>query len=78
MTSLIATSQVKLSEDNCSLHRPIDSTTDKILLQQDIVTLEEWVKDWSVKINASKCNLNSIHRSKHPHTYHYKLDNDND
>ena len=67
-------SQVRLFADDCLLYRQIHSITDQILLQQDLIALEAWAKEWGMRFNASKCYLMSIHRSKKPHTYRYKLD----
>ena len=48
---------------------------DQLLLQQDLAALETWSEDWSMRLYVSKCYLISIHRSKHPYSSHYKLDN---
>ena len=69
------TSKVRLFADDCLLHRPIHSPCDQLLLQQDHADLETWAEDWGMRFNVSKSYLMSIHRSKHPYSSHYKLDN---
>ena len=70
-----ATSKVRLFADDCLLYRPMHSPRDQLLLQQDLAALETWAEDWGMRFNVSKCYLMSIHRSKHPYSSHYKLDN---
>ena len=69
------TSKVRLFADDCLLYRQIHSPRDQLLLQQDLAALETWAEDWGMRFNVSKCYLMSIHRSKHPYSSHYKLDN---
>ena len=69
------TSKVRLFADDCLQHRLIHSQCDQLLLQQDLAALETWAEDWGMRLNVSKCYLMSIHRSKHPYSSHYKLDN---
>ena len=69
------TSKVRLFADDCLLHRPMYSPRDQLLLQQDLAALDTWAEDWGMRLNVSKCYLMSIHRSKHPYSSHYKLDN---
>ena len=66
---------VRLFADDCLLYRPIHSPRDQLLLQQDLAALETWAEDWGMRFNVSKCYLMSIHRSKHPYSSHFKLDN---
>ena len=70
-----ATSKDRLFADDCLLYRPIHSPRDQLLLQQDLAALETWAEDWGMRFNVSKCYLMSIHRSKHPNSSQYKLDN---
>ena len=67
------TSKARLFADDCLLYRPIHSPRDQLLLQQDLAAL--WAEDWGMRFNVSKCYLMSIHRSKHPYSSQYKLDN---
>ena len=69
------TSKVRLFAENFLLYRPIHSPRDQLLLQQDLAALETLAEDWSMRFNVSKCYLMSIHRSMHPYSSHYKLDN---
>ena len=47
----------------------------QLLFQQDHTALETWAEDWGMRFNVSKCCLMSIHKSRHPYSSHYKLDN---
>ena len=69
------TSKDRLFADDCLLYRPIHSPCDQLLLQQDLAAIETWTEDLVMRFNVSKCYLMSIHRSKHPYSSHYKLDN---
>ena len=51
------------------------SPRDQLLLQQQLAALETWAEDWGMRFNVYKCCLLSIHRSKHPYSNQYKLDN---
>ena len=66
------TSKIRLCADYCLLYRPIHSPRDQLLLQQHLAAVDTWAEDWSMTFNVSKCYLMSIHRSKHPHSSHYK------
>ena len=69
------TSKDILFADDCLLYRQIHSPRDQLLLQQDIASIEKLVEDWCIRFNVSKYYLMSIHRSRHPYSSHYKLDN---
>ena len=69
------TSKVRLFADDCLLYRPMHSPRDQLQIQQDLAALETWAEDLGMRFNVSKCYLMSIHRSKHPYSSHYKLDN---
>ena len=69
------TSTVRLFAGNCLQYRSIHSPRDQLLLLQDLAALETWAEDWVKRLNVYKCYLKSIHRSKHPYSSHYKLDN---
>ena len=69
------TSKVRLFADDCLLHRPMHSPRDQLLLQQDLAAVETWAEDLGMRFNVSKCYLMSIHRSMHPYSSHYELDN---
>ena len=69
------TSKVRLFADDYLLYRPIHSPRDQLLLQKNLPAIETWAEDRGMRLNVSKCYLMSDHRSKHPHSSHYKLDN---
>ena len=53
-------STVRLFADDCLLYRNIKTQRDHTLLQQDLVSLEKWAKDWGMRFNAKKCYTLSI------------------
>ena len=48
-------SQVRLFADDCLLYRPINSSDDQTILQEDLKELEEWANTWGMRFNAKKC-----------------------
>ena len=60
---------------SCYTEPDISDPHDQLLLQQDLAALETLAGDLGMRFIVSKCHLMSIHRSKHPHSSHYKLDN---
>ena len=63
--------RVRLFADDCLLYRPIKSPHDQIILQNDIDRLIQWSKDWSMKFNASKCNIMSVKRGLGIHRFYH-------
>ena len=62
-------SQVRLFADDCLLYRKISSQEDHHILQNDLIELEQWAKNWGMHFNAKKCHLLSINnRSSHFYT----------
>jgi hypothetical protein len=65
-------SQVRLFADDCLLYRNINSVDDHVVLQNDLLSLEQWANRWGMKFNAKKCNILRVSRSK-PSTCFYQL-----
>ena len=63
--------RVRLFADDCLLYRPIKSPHNQIILQNDIDRLIQWSKDWSMKFNASKCNIMSVKRGLGIHRFYH-------
>ena len=59
--------------DMAVLDRPIRSSLDQEILQQDLTALERWGDTWGMKFNASKCNIMTISRSRSPFIHFYSL-----
>ena len=51
--SIIST--IRLYADNVLIYRVINSKADTTCLQNDLLTLDNWVKKWQMKFNPSKC-----------------------
>jgi hypothetical protein len=47
-----ANSQVRLFADDCLLYRKISSQEDHHILQNDLIELERWAKNWGMRFNA--------------------------
>jgi len=46
--------------DDCILYRQIETHTDSITLQNDLLTLEEWERKWKMKLNIDKCMVLTV------------------
>ena len=59
----------RLFADDTLLYRVIDSEADCDLLQEDLRTLEQWERDWSMEFAAEKCMVLRITKKtrKKPH-----------
>lgn len=62
-------STIRLFADDCVIYRPISSSTDVDILQQDLNRIVTWCKQWLMSINITKTCLISFHR-RHSHTPH--------
>ncbi|VDI25779.1 Hypothetical predicted protein, partial [Mytilus galloprovincialis] len=47
-------SQVRFIADDCLLYRKVQTQQEHQLLQNDLVSLEEWAKKWGMRFNAKK------------------------
>jgi len=66
-----------LSADDCILYRQIIEThTDSITLQNDLLTLEKWEKKkWKMKLNIDKCMVLTVTLKNNPIKVQYTLHN---
>jgi hypothetical protein len=69
----VMNSQVRLFADDCVLYRPIRSTHDGDLLQEDLKRLESWETTWQMSFHPGKCYCLSVHRKRSPITRDYYL-----
>ena len=53
-------STLRLSADDCILHRTIQSEADTILLQKNIDSLLAWTIIWQMELNIDKCHSKSL------------------
>lgn len=60
-------SQIRLFADDCVIYRPINCPNDSQILQNDLITIETWCKNWLMTLNIRKTSVVSFHRRKfHP------------
>ena len=51
----VTQSEARLFADDCLLYRPIKTTEDTKILQQDLSALEKWEKEWQMAFHPEKC-----------------------
>lgn len=61
---LTVSSAIRLFADDCVIYRPILTSDDTAILQQDLFNIQEWCLKWLMKINISKSSLVSFHRRR--------------
>ena len=71
--SLHHETRCRLFADDSLIYRVINSISDQIQLQKDLLSLEEWAATWGMSFNASKCHVMTIARRKTPKSYMYQL-----
>ena len=64
-----------LYADDCILYRQIETHTDSVTLQNDLLTLEKWVKKWKMKLNNDKCMVLTVTLKNNPIKAQYTLHN---
>ena len=48
-------SKITLFADDCLIYRKINSIEDKVQLQKDLDSLQDWAENWGMRFNAQKC-----------------------
>ena len=69
----VTNSTVACFADDTKIFRRIDSTTDAILLQDDLNNLESWSKTSGLMFNEEKCKSISITRRRQPINHPYSI-----
>lgn len=59
----------RLFADDCKLYRNIASVVDQEELQEDILSLCEWSKDWLLSFNVKKCKVVSYGNVRYSSDY---------
>ena len=67
--------QLKLFADDSAVYRKISSSLDHKILQQDLISLTEWEKEWSMQFHPDKCQLLTITNKREPSTFTYTIHN---
>ena len=55
--SLGVDSKITLFADDCLIYREINSIEDKVQLQKDLDSLQDWAEKWGMRFNAQKCYI---------------------
>ena len=66
-------SQVRLFADDCLFYHTINSFQDHLTLQNDLLELETWAKNWGMRFNFKKCYILSIQQNSQ---FFYALNGD--
>ena len=66
-------STVRLFADDTTLYRAIRSRADATILQDDLVQLEQWERDWQMSFNVTKCHVLTVTKKRQPIEQLYTL-----
>jgi hypothetical protein len=61
----VVNSSVKIFADDTKLFRPLSSSEDEVILQQDLDSLMAWSQKWQLGFNRSKCEVLHLGRVNH-------------
>ena len=68
-------SELFVYADDAKLFSHINSAKDVITLQNDLNVMNNWIKEWSLKLNIDKCRIVSYGRSSNIIKYDYFIGN---
>ena len=63
----------KLFADDSKIFRKIRTIHDQHILQQDLLSLQEWSKKWLLEFNENKCSV--MHLGRTNQKYEYSMNN---
>ena len=66
-------SKIRLFADDCLIYREITSIEDKVQLQKDLDSLQDWAENWGMRFNAQKCYILSTATARKQTPYFYQL-----
>jgi len=66
-------STIRLFADDCIIYRPINSSTDHQILQQDLNTLTSWAATWQMQFNVNKCSILQLSKHHHKSLFPYSM-----
>jgi hypothetical protein len=69
-------SELFVYADDAKLFSHINSANDVKTLQNDLNNMNNWIKDWSLNLNISKCRIVSYGRKSHIIKYDYFVGNE--
>ena len=71
--SLSVDSKIRLFADDCLIYREINYIEDKVQLQKDLDSLQDWAENWGMRFNAQKCYILSSATARTQTPYFYQL-----
>ena len=66
-------SKIRLFADDCLIYREISSIEDKVQLQKDLDSLQDWAENWGMCFNTQKCYILSTATARKQTPYFYQL-----
>ena len=66
-------STIRLFADDCLIYRPICSSIDHEVLQQDLDTLTSWAETWQMQFNVNKCSILQLSKHHHKSSFPYSM-----
>ena len=49
--------------DDCVIYRKIETLSDTLALQQDLINVVTWCKEWKMELNVKKCKTRTVKKS---------------
>ena len=71
----VSNSPTALFADDSKCFRPVSSTADCDVLQNDLDNFYAWSQTWRMSFNSSKCEVMSFSRSRNPTLFNYQMNN---
>ena len=65
--------EIRLFADDSVLYRKINNQSDHLLLQNDLITLQQWAERWQMSFNVSKCAIMTITKKLKPSFFDYVM-----
>ena len=74
IVDVIRSSDISLFADDAKLGHVVSTDNDRIKLQEDIDSMENWADTWSLQFNPKKCKV--LHLGKNNPNYDYTMTKD--
>jgi len=69
-------SEIFVYADDAKIFNHVNSIKDVHVLQTDLNSMDKWIKEWSLKLNISKCRVVSFGRKSNILQYDYSIGNE--
>ena len=66
-------SKIRLFADDCLIYREINYIEDKVKLQKDLDSLQDWAENWGMRFNAQKWYILSTATARKQNPYFDQL-----